>query len=193
MSKFKLLSIGLLVAGLAVMAIVGLPGIGEASTYDLVGPGFAIGGAGMIFSEQLKFSEDQDISQVVGTYNSTNIIDTGAPGTVFDAAAALDRNVGPGNPVPILIQMTETLVGATATLQFQIETADEEAMDTTNVVIAQSRLYAVGECVAGKQFGIAYLPNDCLRYLRVNYLIGTATTTAGTVTAGIVKGVQTNS
>ncbi|HCE23295.1 MAG TPA: hypothetical protein DF282_12415, partial [Hyphomonas sp.] len=98
----------------------------------------------MIFSEELMFSDDQDVSQAAGTYASTNTIDTGAPGTVYGAAAALARNVGPGNPVPILVQLTETVTSAgAATMQFQIETADEEAFDTTNVIIAQSRVYAL--------------------------------------------------
>lgn len=146
----------------------------------------------MIFSEELMFSDDQDVSQAAGTYASTNIIDTGAPGTVYGAAAALSRNVGPGNPVPVLVQLTETVTSAgAATMQFQIETADEAAFDTTNVVVAQSRVYALAELVAGLQFGVAVLPNDMKRFIRVNYVIGTATTTAGLATAGIVHGVQT--
>jgi hypothetical protein len=147
----------------------------------------------MIFSKELTFSDRQDVSQVQGTYPSTNVIDTGAPGTVFGHAAALKRNVGPGKMVPILIQMVEGLTSDTAaTIQFQIETADEEAFDTTDVVIAQSRAYTEAEAVAGLQFGVAVLPNDCKRYLRVNYVIGGATSTAGLVTSGIVAGVQTN-
>jgi hypothetical protein len=147
----------------------------------------------MIFSKNLTFSDRQDVSQVVETYPSTNVIDTGAPGTVFGHAAALKRNVGPGKYVPILIQLVETVTsGGAATMQFQIETADEEAFDTTNVVIAQSRVYALADLVAGLQFGVAVLPNDCKRYLRVNYVIAGATTTAGLATAGIVAGVQTN-
>jgi hypothetical protein len=148
----------------------------------------------MIFSKNLTFSDRQDVSQVVGTYNSTNVVDTGAPGTVFGHAAALKRNVGPGTNVPILVQVTEDFDSATdtETVTFQIETADEEAFDTTNVVIAQSRAYTHAELVAGLQFGVAILPNDCKRYLRVNYVIAGETTTAGTATAGIVAGVQTN-
>ena len=147
----------------------------------------------MIFSEELMFSDDQDVSQAAGTYASTNIIDTGAPGTVYGAAAALARNVGPGNKVPILVQMTEALDSAddTATIQFQIETADEEAFDTTNVIVAMSRAYTVEEAVAGLKWGVDCLPSDMKRFIRVKYVIGTQTSTAGLVTAGIVHGVQT--
>ena len=147
----------------------------------------------MIFSDQLKFSTNQDLSQVAGTYPSTNVIDTGAAGTVYGAAAALARNVGPGKEVPILVQLTEDFTsGGAATLQFQIETADEEAMDTTNVVVAESGIYALADMVAGLQFPVAILPNAMKRFIRVNYVIGVATTTAGLATAGIVAGVQTN-
>ena len=147
----------------------------------------------MIFSKQSKLSEDQDLSQTAGTYASTNIQDFGAPGTVYGAAAALDRNVGPGTPVPFLVQITETFTsGGAATLQIQIEVADDASFSSNNEIVAMSRVFALAELVAGLQFGVAILPNDMRRFARVNYVIGTATTTAGTATAGIVHGVQTN-
>lgn len=147
----------------------------------------------MIFSSKLMFSEDQDVSQTAGTYVSTNVIDTGAPGKVYGAAANLARNVGPGNRVPILIQMTEGLdsSGGTATIAFQIETSDVEAFGSTNVVIAQSRPFTESEAVAGFKWGVDVLPSDCKRYLRVNYIIDEETSTKGLVTAGIVAAVQT--
>lgn len=193
----KLFSIGLMLLAVTVtIATVGSADPAAAATFDvsqLLGPAIGMAGAGMIFSEQEKFSTDQDISQVIGTYNSTNILDTGAPGTVYGAASALSRNVGKGIPVSILTQLTADVTsGGAATLQFQIETADEEAMDTTNVVIAESQVYALADLVAGLQFGVDVLPIDCKRYLRVNYIIAGATTTAGTVTSGITWGNQTN-
>ena len=147
----------------------------------------------MIFSANLRFSDDQDISTTVGTVNSTNVVDTGAAGTVYGAGSALSRNVGPGKGVPILVQITETVLsGGAATIEFQIETSDVEGFGSTNVVIARSSAYAKTDLVAGFQFGVAVLPNDCKRFLRVNYVIAGATTTAGLASAGIVHGVQTN-
>jgi len=147
----------------------------------------------MIFSANLLFSEDQDVSQTAGTYISTNVIDTGAPGTVYGASAAMSRNVGPGNKVPILVQMTEGLdsSGGAATITFQIETANVEAFSSTNVIIAQSRAFTEAEAVDGFKWGIDVLPSDCKRFLRVKYVIAGETSTAGTVTAGIVADVQT--
>jgi len=147
----------------------------------------------MIFSEQLKFSTAQSVVSVAGTIASTNVIDTGAPGTAYGAAAALERNVGAGEEVSILIQVVSSLASLGAcTLQFQIETADDAAFTINNQVVAQSRAYSKAEAVTGLQFGVDELPDDMRRFIRVNYVIGAATTTAGAVTAGIVHGVQTN-
>lgn len=180
--------ISVLMVALLITALIGLPDQASAGA-ALV----ALSGLGMIFSAQQLFSEDQDLAQVAGTYASTNIINTGTPGTVYGAAAALGRDVGKGVPVPILVQITEDFTSAGAsTLQVQIEVADNAAFSTNNEVIAESRAYPKAECVAGKQFEVAYLPNDCRQYLRVNYVIGTATTTAGKCTAGITMGNQTN-
>jgi len=146
----------------------------------------------MILSSQLLFSEDQDLSQVAGTYNSTNIVDFGAGGTVNGAAAAISRDVGKGGKIPVLIQLTETVTsGGAATLVFQIETDSAAGFSTDNKVVAQSRAYALAELVAGKQFEVDCVPNDMLRYMRINYVVGGATTTAGTATAGITAAVQT--
>lgn len=145
----------------------------------------------MIFSEQLKFSDNQTLAVAAGTVNSTNVVDTGAPGTVFGAAAPLKRNVGPGEDADILIQLTADLTSAgAATLQFQIETADDAAFAVNAAVVAESRVYTLAESVAGLQFGVDSLPEDMQRFIRVNYVIGAFAGTGGTVTAGIVHGVQ---
>lgn len=147
----------------------------------------------MIFSNQLKFSTAQSVAGTVQTFASTNVLDTGATGTVYGAAAALKRNVGPGEDVKILCQVVTDLASAgAATLQFQIETADDAAFSSGQVVVAESRAYALAECVAGLKFGVDVLPNDMKRYIRVNYVVGGATTTAGAVTSGIVLGTETN-
>ena len=194
----KHIPLGLIALAVLTTALFGMPdpanAIGNDLAVQMMAPGLAAaGGFGMIFSDQLKFSTDQDLAQIAGTYNSTNVINTGTPGTVFGHAAALGRDVGKGIPVNVLVQIVEAFTsGGAATLQFQIETADNEAFSTNNEVIAESRAYALAELVAGKQFEVQYLPNDCRQYLRVNYVIGTATTTAGKCTSGIVHGVQTN-
>ena len=56
----------------------------------------------MILSAQQIFSDDQ---AVTATAISTNVIDLGAPGTPYDAAAALNQDIGKGCPIPVLVQL----------------------------------------------------------------------------------------
>lgn len=132
----------------------------------------------MILDETFLFSDDQDLSQVAGAYDSTNVIDLG-----------VDRDVGIGVPIPLLIQVTEAFVGATATLKVVLETDDNAAMSSSEILYT-SELIGVATLVAGYKFVMNFLPRANQRYLQLVYTIGTATTTAGTVTAGITFGDQ---
>ena len=58
----------------------------------------------MIFSAQQLFSDDQAIT---ASADSTNVIDLGVAGTPYGAAAALNRDIGDGAGIPILVQITE--------------------------------------------------------------------------------------
>lgn len=139
----------------------------------------------MILSAQQLFSDDQ---AVTATAVSTNVIDLGAPGTPYDAAAALNQDIGKGAGVPILIQVTEDFDNLTS-LDIAIETGATTSLGT--VVINKTVLLA--DLVAGYQFPVQILPNEINeRYLGLRYTVtGTAPTT-GQVTAGITMGVQTN-
>lgn len=132
----------------------------------------------MILDETFMFSDDQDLSQIVGSYDSENVIDLG-----------IDRDMGKGVPIPILVQVTETFAGSSATLKVVLETDDNAAMSSSEVLYT-SELIAVTTLVAGYKFLINFLPLENQRYLQLVYSIGTATTTAGTVTAGITGGDQ---
>lgn len=148
----------------------------------------------MIFSANSLLSSAQSLIGAGATINSTNVLDFGATGTVYGAAAALKRRPGPGQKVPLLIQIVTTVTsGVAATVQFQIETADDAAFTTGNVVVAESRVYALADLVAGLQFGVDVLPNDVKRFLRVNYITTApaGTISAGAVTAGVTFAVQT--
>lgn len=139
----------------------------------------------MIFSAQQLFSDDQAIT---ASADSTNVIDLGVAGTPYDAAAALNRDIGKGAGVPILVQVTEDFDNLTS-LEIKISTGATTALGTT--VIAQTVLLA--DLVAGKQMSIVVLPNDITeRYLGIEYVVTGTAPTAGKVTAGITMGVQTN-
>jgi len=140
----------------------------------------------MILSAQQLFSDDQAIT---ATALSTNVIDTGVRGTPYDAAAALNGDIGKGNPIPILIQVTEafnTLTSLTVTL----ETGDVAGTLGT-VLNTESILLA--DLVAGKQTFMQYVPNGAEgRYLGVRYTVVGTDPTEGQITAGISMGNQTN-
>lgn len=142
----------------------------------------------MIFSAQQLLSDDQAIT---ATAISENVIDLGAPGTPYGAAAALNQDVGKGNPVPILIQVTEDFATLTS-LTITIEVAANAALSSGAVVLA-SQTIAAADLVAGKQMSVQVLPNDAnKRYLGVRYTVTGSDATAGAITAGITMGNQTN-
>lgn len=142
----------------------------------------------MIFSLQQLFSDDQAIT---ATANSTNVIDLGAPGTPYGAAAALNQDIGKGAKIPLLAQVTEdftTSAGATA-LIIQLETGSTTALNTA--IAAQTILIA--DLIAGKQINLDYLPNGIIeQYLGFSYTPVTGDFDGGAITAGITMGNQTN-
>lgn len=141
----------------------------------------------MILSAQQLFSDDQ---AVTATAISTNVIDLGVRGTPYDAAAALNGDIGKGTPVPVLVQVTEnfaTLTSLTVTLE-----TSANANLTSSTVLA-SETIAVADLLAGKQTFLQCLPNGVTgRYLGVRYTVTGSAATAGQITAGISMGNQTN-
>lgn len=139
----------------------------------------------MILSAQQLFSDDQAIT---ASADSTNVIDLGAPATPFGAAAAFKRDIGIGNKIPLLVQITEAFNNLT-TLEVKISTGATTALGTT----VASQVIALADLVVGKQSVFDNIPNGILeRYLGIEYVVvGTAPTT-GKVTAGISMGNQTN-
>mgnify|MGYP001575286605 CR=1 FL=1 len=136
-------------------------------------------------------SDDQDLSQVVGAYLSDKSIDmwNGArQTTVLGNTPLLDP--GRGNPIEVVVQVTEAFVGATATVLVELVMADDEALTSNLVSLSPAPGgsitvgIAVATLVAGYQFRIAALPvGVSKRYLGLRYNIFTATTTAGKCSA----------
>ena len=139
----------------------------------------------MIFSAQQLFSDDQAIT---GDADSTNVIDLGAPGTPYGAAAALNDDVGKGAKIPLLVQVTADFNTLTS-LNIALSTGATTALGTT--IATQNILLA--DLVAGKQINLDFLPNGIVeRYLGIEYDVVGTNPTAGNITAGITFGVQTN-
>lgn len=141
----------------------------------------------MILSAQQLFSDDQ---AVTATAISENVIDLGAPGTPYGAVAPLNQDVGKGNPVPVLIQVTEDFATLTS-LTVTLEVSAAAGLTSPQVLATETILAA--DLVAGKQTFMQCLPNGAdLRYLGVRYTVNGSNATAGAITAGISMGNQTN-
>ena len=143
----------------------------------------------MILDKLLEYSLAQDIGQVAGTYVSTNVVDHGAananPGLMVEASVYVD----------IVEAITS---GGAATLDVQLQTSTDEAFTSPVVAWSSTALgYAAWNTAAGpagaEGAGGPYLfkfPMNVLRYSRLAYVIAGATTTAGTVNAGVALDPQ---
>lgn len=141
----------------------------------------------MIFDKTLLFSDRQAITADAA---STDIIDLGATGTVYGAAAALTRDVGKGNRLPINIQVVETFNTLTS-LTFSVQVDTVENFGSPKTVASQT--IPLAELTAGKVSSLNFiLPGADERYLRVHYDVNGTNPTLGRVTAGIVAAMQTN-
>lgn len=139
----------------------------------------------MIFDSTLELSAKQAITADAA---STNYIDLGAPGTPKGAAAALARDVGRGNPIPFLVQVTTTFNTLTS-LNIILEVDDNTSFSSATAVLTVNVLLAA--LVAGKQIPLDYLPKDISeRYFRVRYDVVGTDPTVGNISAGVNMGNQ---
>lgn len=126
-------------------------------------------------------SEDQTLAFNIGSAASTNYIDLQKAG------------YGKGEPIKVFCQMTADFdsTGDTGTLQVKLQSDSDSAFGTA-VTHVDTGAVAQATCVAGYKPIDVYLPNNCGRYVRFYYTIGTANGTGGTITAGLVIDQQTN-
>lgn len=129
----------------------------------------------MIMDSLLEFADGQDISQVAGTYLSTNVID------LQEA-----RDIGNGQPLYLVIQIDAAVVGTSSTVNFRLRSDSVAAIHaTTSTAHLETGAIAEAVLVAGKQFIFA-LPlegNAYERYIGIQAIVAVATTSAGTYSA----------
>ena len=149
----------------------------------------------MILDELTLVSDDQNLAQTFGsTYYSDVLNLLGDPGytTSQDAPNGITNDLGKGYPVELLAQVTETFTsGGSATVTVTLETDDNEGFSSAETLYT-SKAFSMAELVAGKHVLPQHFPFECQQYLRIGYAIGTADTTAGKITAGVVCGHQSN-
>lgn len=143
----------------------------------------------MIIDATTLFSSAQAIT---ATAPSTNIVDLGATGTVYGAAAAIVRDIGRGADVPLKCTVVEAFNNLTS-LTISVETDDNAGFSSAQTVFT-SPTYVLADLAIGAR---NLLPESVPigtneRYMRLKYtLVGTAPTT-GKITAGVTAGNQTN-
>jgi hypothetical protein len=146
----------------------------------------------MYLDQTLMFSDEQDLSQVAGTYLSDKSIDLGVAGSIPQGGSTI-FDVGPGQSLSVLCQVIEafTSAGSTGTVQVQLVMADNEALSTNLVVLQETAAIVVTTLVQGYQFRLGALPQGITKgFLGLRYLVAVQTTTAGTITAGLVRDLQ---
>lgn len=118
----------------------------------------------MFIDSKQAFADGQVLT---ATAVSTNVIDLG-----------VDRNIGPGEHMAVMVSSSVDAGGTTPTLQFEIQTDDNAAMSSATVIGTSE---AVGGLVAGQKIVLPLgLSNE--RYLRLN-LITTGTSPTHTIDA----------
>ncbi|OJF92067.1 hypothetical protein AX761_21750 [Rhizobium sp. 58] len=142
----------------------------------------------MIFDLQTLLSNAQAVTADAA---STNVLDLGATGTVYGAAAALGRNIGKGKKIPLLIQVVEAFNTLTS-LEVKVQVSVDEAF-TSPIQVATTGVIALADLTAGKIFNIDAVPRDAdKRYFRLFYDITGTAPTLGKITAGVTMGIPSN-
>jgi len=145
----------------------------------------------MILDMQSLFSDNQLIT---ATAVSTNVVDLGATEAPVNRAVApgavLVKDLGKGEPVPILIQASANFDALTSlNIAIQVDTVEGFGSPTTVIDID----VLLADLVAGYQTPIIWVPTKVNeRFMRLNYTVTGSNPTVGSIIAGLCMGVQTN-
>jgi len=150
----------------------------------------------MILDAFLQFDASNNLAQIAGTYNSTNIIDLGGPGIPVLASGQGARDIGIGDDptMKLLVQVTTTFTsGGAGTLAVNLQGAADNGSGAplSFATWYTTPTYALATLVVGARLMDMDFPRPpdgipIPRFLRLTYVIGGATMTAGTVEANIV-------
>ena len=139
---------------------------------------------------------------ITSTAASTNIYDvTGAgsgnaPNMVFGTTGVAGFDIGTGDgastPIAQFVVGTAFVSGGGATLQFEIQAAPDNGSNApgTYSTLYNSDLFPASTLTAGAVFQVPVpptVPGEALpRFYRFNYVVGTSTFSAGTITANLM-------
>src|SRR5262245_18033849 len=141
----------------------------------------------MIYDKLLTFATDMDCSQIAGTFNFTDVIDS-----------SVVRDLGNGQPVYLVCVCTGgssgiITGGSAGTIQFALvsDSTSSIATDGSASVHMLSKAFvtddaALNETDLGNVFWVQALPTNGVepyeRYIGLQLIVATTTTTEGTVT-----------
>lgn len=151
----------------------------------------------MILDALLQFDSAAQLAQPVGTYNSSNVIDLGVnSGVPSSASGGGARDIGIGDdPAMKLFAVVTTLFtsAGAATLALILQGAPDNGSGAPGTwsTFWQGPTNALAALVAGAELANIDMPKvpagvAVPRFLRLQYVIGGATTTAGAVESLLV-------
>lgn len=133
----------------------------------------------MIFDLTTLLSNAQAIT---ATAVSTNVID------LSPRATGIVRDIGKGNPIPLLIQVVETFNTLTS-LAIALQVDEDSAFGSPKTVWSTSVVLA--DLIAGKVIVPEYITRGTdERYMRLQYSVTGTNPTLGKITAGVTMGNQ---
>lgn len=144
----------------------------------------------MILDRTELFSDRQ---AVTATTASTNVWDTGAPGTSYGHAQPLRRDMGKGSEISLAIRVVQSFNNLTS-LQVAYQVADDAAFSQNLTTVNLGPAYTLAQLQAGATH---ILPDSIpvgadRRYHRLLYTVTGTAPTLGQITAGVVAANQTN-
>lgn len=122
---------------------------------------------------------------------STNYVDLGALGSIPGPLTTTQvRDLGKGNRIPILIQVTEAFATLTS-LKVAVQTDSDSGFATALTTVFETEAIALASLTAGYQFNIDFIPPKTIqRYLRLYFTVAGSNATAGKVFATSVEAKQ---
>lgn len=152
----------------------------------------------MILDALLQFDSAVNLAQVTGTYTSTNSIDLHITGgglpVLANLQGARDIGIGDDPALKLLVLVTTTFTsGGAGTLAVNFQGATDNGSGAANAFSTYytSPTYALATLVAGARLMDMDVPRPPAgiaipRFLRLSYVVGGATMTAGNVSSFIV-------
>lgn len=149
----------------------------------------------MMMDYENQFSIAQKLT---ATAKSTNVVQLVKAGefkigdqTVTSRLPIPYKDLGKGEQIQLHIQVVEDFTDGTS-VQVQLLTADNAALDSNPVVLATTAAIPVAQLKAGYVFNIDRIPlGSTKQFIGLNYVV-VGTPTAGAVDAGVVADRQTS-